>query len=90
MIGAEMSSCDRDVGGGGAAPSKALFIYFWLRWICVAARGLSLAAESGACPSGGAQASHCSGFSLLQSVNSVVHGAPVAAACGFSGCGTWA
>ena len=25
-----------------------LFVYFWLRWVFVAARGLSLVAESGA------------------------------------------
>ena len=37
-------------------------IYLWLRWVFVAALGLSLAA-SGATLRCGAQASHCSGFS---------------------------
>ena len=36
-----------------------LFIYFWLRWVFVAARGLSLVAASGGCSS-----SRCAGFSL--------------------------
>ena len=36
-----------------------LFIYFWLRWVFVAARGLSLVAVSGGCSS-----FHCAGFSL--------------------------
>ena len=36
-----------------------LFIYFWLRWVFVAARGLSLVAASGGCSS-----LRCVGFSL--------------------------
>ena len=40
-----------------------LFIYFWLHWVSVAARGLSLVAASGAILRCGARASHCSGFS---------------------------
>ena len=39
-----------------------LFIYFWLRWVFVAARGLSLVAASGGY-SCGTRASHCGGFS---------------------------
>ena len=37
--------------------------YFWLCWVFVAARGLSLVAVSGATLRCGAQGSHCSGFS---------------------------
>ena len=40
-----------------------LFIYFWLHWVSVAARGLSLVAASGAILRCSARASHCSGFS---------------------------
>ena len=39
------------------------FIYFWLRWVFVAARGLSLVAASGGCSSLCAWASHCGGLS---------------------------
>ena len=35
-----------------------LFIYFWLHWVFIAVRGLSLVAVSG-----GVRASHCGGFS---------------------------
>ena len=38
---------------------KDLFIYFWLRWVFVAARGLSLVAASG-----GYSSLWCVGFSL--------------------------
>ena len=59
-----------------------LFIYFWLRWVFVAARGLSLVAASG-----GYSSLQCAGFSLrwlllLQSTGS--------GHAGFSSCGTWA
>ena len=59
-----------------------LFIYFWLRWVFVAARGLSLAAASG-----GYSSLRCAGFSLrwlllLQSTGS--------RCAGFSSCGVWA
>ena len=40
-----------------------LLIYFWLRWVFVAAHGLSLVAVSGATLHCGARASHCGGFS---------------------------
>ena len=57
-----------------------LFIYFWLRWVFVAARGLSLDAASG-----GYSSLRCTGFSswwllLLQSTGS--------RHAGFSSCGT--
>ena len=56
------------------------FIYFWLRWVFVAARGLSLVAASEGCSS-----LRCMGFSLrwillLQSTGS--------RHAGFSSCGT--
>ena len=59
-----------------------LFIYFWLCWVFVSARGLSLVAASG-----GYSSLRCVGFSLwwlllLQSGGS--------RHVGFSGCGTWA
>ena len=58
------------------------FIYFWLRWVFVAARGLSLVAASR-----GYSSLRCAGFSLrwlllLQSTGS--------RPAGFSSCGTWA
>ena len=58
-----------------------LFIYFWLCWVFVAARGLSLVVESG-----GYSLLQCAGFSLwwllLWSTGS--------RRSGFSSCGTWA
>ena len=59
-----------------------LFIYFWLHWVFVAARGLSLVAASG-----GYSSLQCTGFSLrwlllLWSTGS--------RHTGFSSCGTWA
>ena len=59
-----------------------LFIYFWLRWVFVAARWLSLVAASG-----GYSSLRCAGISLrwlllLQSTGS--------RHAGFSSCGTWA
>ena len=58
------------------------FIYFWLRWVFVAARGLSLVGASG-----GYSSLQCVGFSLrwlllLQSMSS--------RCVGFSSCGMWA
>ena len=57
-----------------------LFIYFWLRWVFVAAHGLSLVAVSG-----GYSSLRCTGFSLrwlllLRSTGS--------RRAGFSSCGT--
>ena len=59
-----------------------LFIYFWLRWVFVAVRGLSLVVVSW-----GYSALQCTGFPLswvllLQSTGS--------RRMGFSSCGTWA
>ena len=59
-----------------------LFIYFWLHWVFVAARGLSLVAASG-----GYSLLWCVGFSLqwlllLRSTGS--------RCADFSSCGTWA
>ena len=42
------------------------FIYFWLRWVFVAARGLSLVAARGATLRCGGRASHCGGFSCCR------------------------
>ena len=61
---------------------KNKFIYFWLRWVFVAARGLSLVAASG-----GYSSLWCTGFSLrwlllLWSTGS--------RCVGFSSCGLWA
>ena len=59
-----------------------LLIYFWLRWVFVAVRGLSLVVASG-----GYSSLWCVGFSLwwlllLQSTGS--------RHAGFSSCGSWA
>ena len=66
-----------------------LFIYFWLCWVFVSVRGLSLVAESG-----GHSSSQCAGLSLsrpllLRSTGSgragsvvVAHGSSCSAACG--------
>ena len=43
-----------------------LFIYFWLRWVFVVVRRLSLVARAGATLRCGARASHCSGFSCCR------------------------
>ena len=71
-----------------------LFIYFWLHWVFVAARGLSLVVVSGAY-----SLLWCAGFSLrwlplLQSIGSRCVGF---SSCGsqalerrLSSCGTWA
>ena len=66
-----------------------LFIYFWLRWVFVAVRRLSLVVASGATLLHGARASHCDVFSCcraraLDARASVVvaHGLSCSAACG--------
>ena len=59
-----------------------IFIYFWLRWVFAAAHWPSLVARAGATFHCGARASHCCGFSLLQSTGS--------RRAGFSSCGSWA
>ena len=59
-----------------------LFIYFWLHWVFVAARGLSLVAASG-----GYSSLQCVGFSLWWLLLLRSSGfRPV----GFSSCGSWA
>ena len=68
---------------------KNLFIYFWLRWVLVAVRGLSLVVVSR-----GYSLLRCTGFSLrwlllLQSMGSRCTGS-VVVACGLSSCGSWA
>ena len=40
-----------------------LFIYFWLRWVFIAVRGLSLVVARGATLCCGVRASYCGGFS---------------------------
>ena len=57
-----------------------LFIYFWLRWVFVAACGLSLVAASG-----GYSSLRCAGFSLQWLLLSRSTGCRCA---GFSSCGT--
>ena len=59
-----------------------LFIYFWLHWVFIAVHRLSLVAASRGTLHCGARASHCSGFSSLQSMGS--------RRTGFSSCGTQA
>ena len=59
-----------------------VFIYFWLRWVFVAARGLSLVVVSG-----GYSSLWCAGFSLRWLLFLWSTGSRRA---GFSSCGTWA
>ena len=66
-----------------------LFTYFWLRWVFVAARGLSLVEESGATLRCGARASHCSGFSCC-GARALGAQASVVVARGLSSCGSQA
>ena len=64
-----------------------LFIYFWLHWVLVAARGLSLVAVSGATLRCGARASHCSGFSCC-GARALGMRPSVVVAHGLSSCGS--
>ena len=64
-----------------------LFIYLWLRWVFVAAHGLSLVAESGGYSS--LRASHCGGFSCC-GAQALGAQASVVVARGLSSCGSWA
>ena len=59
-----------------------LFIYFWLRWVFVAVRGLSLVVTLRC----GARASHCGGFSCCRAQALGVW-ASVVVARGLSSCG---
>ena len=64
-----------------------LFIYFWLRWVFVNVRGLSLVAASrGATLCCAAQASHCGGFSCC-GAPALGAWASVVMARGLSSCG---
>ena len=58
------------------------FLYFWLHWVFTAAHGPSLAAQAQTTLHCGAQASRCSGFSLLPSMDS--------GHTDFSSCSMWA
>ena len=67
-----------------------LFIYFWLHWVFVAARGLSLVAESR-----GYSSLQCAGFSLwwlllLRSTGSRARSLQQLRYAGFSSGGVWA
>ena len=66
-----------------------LFIYFWLSWVFIAARGLSLVAASGGYSSCSARASHCGGSSCFRA-QTLSAWASVVVACGLSSCGSWA
>ena len=59
-----------------------LFLYFWLRWVFVAVRRVSLVVASGGCSS-----LRCAGFSLWWPLLLQGTGSKCA---GFSSCGTWA
>ena len=61
--------------------------YFWLHWVFVAARGLSLVAASGATLGCGARASHCGGFSCW-GAQALGTRASVVVARGLSSCGS--
>ena len=64
-----------------------LFIYlFWLRWVFVAARGLSLVVARGGYSRCSAQASHCSGFPCY-GARALGARASVDVARGLSSCG---
>ena len=58
------------------------FIYFWLHWVFIAARGLSLVAASG-----GQSSLQCAGLSLQWLLLLPSRGSRCA---GFSSCGMWA
>ena len=64
-------------------------IYFWLRWVFVAARGLSLVAASGATLHCGARASHCGGFSCCRAW-ALGTQASVVVTHRLNSCGLWA
>ena len=75
-----------------------LFIYFWLHWVFVAARELSLVAAWGGCSllwftaatvRCGVWASHCGGFSCC-GARDLGTWASVVVARGLSSCGIWA
>ena len=61
--------------------------YFWLCWVFIAVRGLSLVAASSATLCCSAWASHCSGFCCCRA-RALGAWASVVAACGISSCGS--
>ena len=64
------------------------FIYFWLRWVFIAACGLSLAVWSRGYPSLRVWDSHCAGFSC--GARALGAQASVVVVLGLSSCGSWA
>ena len=66
-----------------------IYIYFWLLWVFIAVRGLSLVAVSEGLLCCGARASHCGGFSCC-GARALGTWASVVAARGLSSCSTWA
>ena len=66
-----------------------LFIYFWLCWVFVAARGLSQLRRAGATLRCDARASHCGGFSCC-GARALGAQASVVVVRGLSSCGTQA
>ena len=66
-----------------------LFIYFWLLWVFIAARGVSLVAASRGYCSFRQQAFHCGGFSCCGAW-ALGARASVVVARGLSSCGLWA
>ena len=60
--------------------NKFIYFYFWLRWVFVAAHGLSLVAASG-----GHSSLRCAGFSLWWCL---LLGSMGSRCVGFSSCGT--
>ena len=64
-------------------------IYFWLRWVLIAARRLSLVVASGGYASLWCAASHCGGFSCC-GARTLGARASVVVARGLSSCGSWA
>ena len=71
-----------------------LFIYFWLRWVFVAACGFLQLWRAGATLCRGARASHCSCFSCCRAralgtqASVVWHAGSVVVARGLSSCGS--
>ena len=66
---------------------KIYLFIFWLRWVFVAAHGLSLVVARGATLRYGVQASHCGGFSCCRA-RALGARASVVVARGLSSCGS--
>ena len=69
--------------------NKFIYLYFWLRWVFVAACRLSLVVTSRATLRWSVRASHYGGFSCC-GARDLGAQASVAVACRLSSCGTWA